>query len=141
MSEFNLRSPAAKVGPLVYFGRMLDKIREHAKGKLPGDYQSNLGTGFDARCVKFLGVDYEQLKAEVLRGGSDDELLRWCYKHGRRPSDDEIHIWNEFMRKCGWNDDVSEIVARRKKEGGLENRDDIVTMFQFIDADESRPID
>jgi hypothetical protein len=38
-----LRSPYDKVGRLVYFGCMLDKIRLHAIGKLPPDYQSNLG--------------------------------------------------------------------------------------------------
>jgi len=32
-----LRSPSAKVGGLVYFGSMLDKIRLHAAGKLPSD--------------------------------------------------------------------------------------------------------
>lgn len=38
-----LRSPYAKVGRLVYFGRMLDKIRFHAMGKLPPEYETNLG--------------------------------------------------------------------------------------------------
>ena len=43
-----LRSPYLKVGRLVYFGRMLDKIRLHAAGKLPeADYGANLGKGFD----------------------------------------------------------------------------------------------
>ncbi|MGI8891064.1 MAG: DUF5069 domain-containing protein [Chthoniobacterales bacterium] len=49
-----------------------------------------------------------------------------------------MEIWSEFMRKCGWQDDISETVARRKNEGGLAGRDDIQTMFQFIDADEGR---
>jgi len=36
-----LRSPYVKVGRLVYFGRMLDKIRLHAAGRLPvADYLS-----------------------------------------------------------------------------------------------------
>ena len=39
-----LRSPYDKVR-LVYFDRMLDKIGLHATGKLPPDYQSNLGDG------------------------------------------------------------------------------------------------
>ena len=46
MRELGLRSPYAKVGGLVYFGRMLDKIRQHAKGQLRPDYQTNLGRGF-----------------------------------------------------------------------------------------------
>jgi len=140
MNDLGIRSPAAEVESLMYFGRMLDKIRQHDKGELPADYQANLGKGFDRRCVKFLGVDYAELRDEALRGRSDEELLAWSFERGRRPSEDEIHIWNEFMRKCGWNDDVSEIVARRKKEAGLAEREDIVTMFQFIDADEGRPI-
>jgi len=42
MREFGLRSPYDKVGGLLYFGRMLDKIRSHAKGELPLEYEVNL---------------------------------------------------------------------------------------------------
>jgi hypothetical protein len=42
------------------------------------------------------------------------------------------------MRKRGWNDEVSEILQRRKKEAGMMDRSDIQTTFQFIDADEGR---
>ncbi len=140
MSEFPLRSPAAKVGGIFHFGRMLDKIRVHAQGNLPDDYQANLGRGFDGSCVKFLGVDYGELVERVKNGGSDEEILRWCLERGRRPSEREIHVWNQFMRKLGWNDDITETLKRRKKEGDLEDRSDIETMFQFIDADEGREI-
>ena len=62
MSNLGLRSPFVKVGGLVHFARMLDKIRAHAKGELPADYQANLGREFDASCVTFLRVDYNHLK-------------------------------------------------------------------------------
>jgi hypothetical protein len=42
------------------------------------------------------------------------------------------------MRKRGWNDEVSEILQRRKKEAGMMGRSDIQTVFEFIDADEGR---
>ena len=138
MSEFPLRSPAAKVGGIFHFGRMLDKVRIHARGQLPPDYQANLGKGFDGSCIKFLGVDYGELAERVKNGGSDEEILRWCLERGRRPAEREIHVWNEFMRKVGWNDEVTETLKRRKKERGIEDRSDIETMFQFIDADEDR---
>jgi|SRR6267143_3748467 gluconokinase len=141
MSGFPLRSPAVKVGGIFHFGRMLDKMRVHAQGKLPGDYQANLGKGFDGSCVKFLGLDYDELVERVLEGGSDEEIFRWCLERGRKPSEREIRVWNEFMRKLGWNDEVTETLKRRKKEGGLEDRSDIETMFQFIDADEGREIE
>jgi uncharacterized protein DUF5069 len=140
MSEFPVRSPAAKIGGLVYFGRMLDKIRLHARGELPEDYQPNLGKGFDAKCCAFLHLDYGDLAERVRQGATDEELLEWAFTAGRRPNDDEITMWNEFMRKFGWRDQAAEIVARRKREAGMENRAEIETMFQFIDADEGRPV-
>ena len=117
---------------------MLDKIRLHAKGKLPADYHDNLGKGFDEKCVRFLRVDYDDVVERVKAGGTEEEILEWCFKTGRRPSEDDVYVWNEFMRKRGWDDEVSEILNRRKAEAGMSNRSDIQTSFQFIDADEGR---
>jgi hypothetical protein len=138
MRELGLRSPSSKVGGIVYFGRMLDKIRQHHKGELSADYQANLGRGFDASCATFLRVDYNRLADRVKEGGSDDEILQWCWGMGQSPSEDEVYVWNEFMRKRGWNDELSEILKRRKKEAGMAGRSEIQTMFTFIDADEGR---
>ncbi len=138
MERLPLRSPFAKVNGLVYFGRMLDKIRIHAKGELPDDYQANLGKGFDGSCVQFLRVDYNDMVDQVKQGAADEDVLQWCFNNGRRPSDEEIYVWNEFMRKRGWNDEVSETLKRRKKEAGMAGRSEIETMFSFIDADEGR---
>jgi hypothetical protein len=140
MTKLGLRSPSAKVGGLFYFGRMMDKIRSHAKDELPPDYQPNLGRGFDEKCVTFLQVNYDQLVERAKQGGTDDEILQWCFDVGRQPSDDEIYVWNEFMRKRGWNDEVSETLKRRKKEAGMAGRSEIETMFAFIDADEGRSL-
>jgi len=138
MITIALRSPSEKVGGLFYFGRMLDKIRMQAKGELPSDYHANLGKGFDEKCVKFLRINYDELVDRVKQGGTDEEILQWCLDYGRRPSQDDIYVWNEFMRKRGWNDEVFEILKRRKQEAGMANRSDIETAFQFIDADEGR---
>jgi gluconokinase len=138
VADFPLRSPSEKIGGLFYFGRMLDKIRLHAKGRLPADYHANLGKGFDEKCVRFLRINYDPLIERVKKGGTDEEILEWCFNVGRKPSDDDIYVWNEFMRKRGWNDEVSEILSRRKQEAGMADRSDIETSFQFIDADEGR---
>ncbi len=140
MSNFPVRSPAAQVGGIVYFGRMLDKIRVHAAGELPPEYQANLGKGFDTNCLTFLHVNYPPLVERVKQGGSDEEILRWCFEQGRQLSPDDIAVWNEFMRKRGWNDDVAEFLTRRKKEAGMAGRSEIKTMFEFIDVDEGRPL-
>jgi hypothetical protein len=138
MATRALRSPSERVGGLFYFGRMLDKIRLHAKGELPSDYHANLGKGFDEKCVRLLRMNYDQLIERVRRHGTDEEILQWCFTIGRRPSEDDIYVWNEFMRKRGWSDEASEILKRRKAEAGMSDRADIQTAFQFIDADEGR---
>jgi uncharacterized protein DUF5069 len=138
MATVNLRSPREKIGGLFYFGRMLDKIRLHAKGELPADYHPNLGKGFDEKCAKFLRINYDQLVDRVKQGGTDEEILQWCFENGRLPNEDDIYVWNEFMRKRGWNDEVSEILKRRKQQAEMADRSDIETAFQFIDADEGR---
>ncbi|HEY0370161.1 MAG TPA: DUF5069 domain-containing protein [Chthoniobacterales bacterium] len=141
MSNLPVRSPASKVAGIVYFGRMIDKIKANAQGLLPSDYQANLGKGFDARCTRFLRVDYNQLVHRVLQhDGSDDEILQWCFTNGRKPEPDEIHVWNEYMRKVGWNDETSPTLMRRKKEAGMAGRSEIRTMFEFIDVDEGRSL-
>ena len=75
---------------LIYFARMLDKIRLKAAGKLPPEYFTGVEdpTHFDARCARFLGVNYAELAERTLQGGSDEEILQWCFAHGRRPSDE-----------------------------------------------------
>jgi hypothetical protein len=134
----NLRSPYVQVDGIHYFARMLDKIRLHSEGSLPPDFQANLGTGFDGRCLSFLRIQYSALVQRVKEGGSDEEILAWALTKGRKPSAEEIEIWNDFMRKRGWNDESSQRLALRKEESGFPDRDDIQTFFDYIDMDEER---
>jgi len=134
------RSPQDQVGGIVYFGRMIDKVRLMAAGDLHPDLHKNLGGGFDLRCLKILGVSYDALAAAVRGGLSDEDALAWCFTNGRQPDDEEIEIWSEFMRKRGWNDSGTEMLIQRKKESGFENRDEIRTMFDYINADEGRAV-
>lgn len=134
----DLRSPHVRTGGLVYFARMLDKIRLHHAGRLPSEYHPNLGAGFDGQCCRFLWIDYPALVERTKADGSDDELLAWAYQQGRKPSDEEALVWNDFMRKRGWNDEASDRLRQRKAESELSERDDIQTFFDYIDADEDR---
>jgi hypothetical protein len=138
MQVENLRSPYAQTKGIYYFARMLDKIRLNEAGELPADYQPNLGIGFDGRCINFLSVKYPALVERVKEGGTDDEVLDWCFSQGRQPSAEEIEVWDEFMRKRGWNDEATPTLQRRLREGNFEDRTDIVTFFDFIDLDEER---
>lgn len=137
-----LRSPFDQVKGIVYFGRMLDKIRLAAAGKLPEGWQAARGTAmkgsFDARCCAFLRVDYAALEAETLKGDkSDEQLLEWAFRQGRRPSEEEIEVWNGFMTKRGWRDAGTQRLHERLAEIGL-SPGTVETMFEFIDLDEGR---
>lgn len=133
------KSPYVRIEGIVYFPRMLEKIRLHAAGELREDLQANLGISFDERCCTFLGVAYEDVVAQVKAGGSDESVLEWCFENGMRPTPEQVEVWSEFMRKRGWNDEVAGKLAERKAESGFTDRDDIVVMFDYIDADEGRP--
>jgi len=134
-----LRTPYARVGRLVYFGRMLDKIRLHAAGRLPAaDYAENLGRGFDLRCCNFLRVPYAELQARTLAGDLDDlGLLHWAEQRGGGRTDEECEVWNGFMMKRCWRDVGASVLARRIAESRLEDRP-VTTMFDYLDFDEGR---
>ncbi len=137
-----LRSPYAKVGRIVYFGRMLDKMRLHAAGKLPPEYVTNLGDAtpgmFDTRCCLFLHIRYDDLKQYVLSGGiTEEQALAWAEERGGRRTDEECTVWNAFMTKRGWRDSSVSRLAQRIKEGGFEDKT-VLTMFDYIDYDEGR---
>lgn len=135
------KSAYDRVGGLVYFARMLDKIRLHAAGRLPEAYHKNLGIGFDGRCVRFLRVDYQALRGRVLQGGTDEELLQWCFDQGRRPNEEETLIWNSFMVKRGWKDEAdgsTQELDGYKAASGLSSRQDLLTFFDYYEVDEGR---
>lgn len=130
--------PLITVGGLTYFGRMLDKIRKHARGDLREDFHANLGKGMDSRLCSFLHVDYAALKTQVLTGATDEQVLEWCYASSRRLNADEILIWNDFLTKRGWNDSGTVVLERFKAEAGLTDRTDIRTLLDFWAVDEGR---
>ncbi len=125
---------------LIYFARMLDKIRLHAAGRLDEGYFVGIEdpTFFDARCTRFLGVSYEELVARTLQGGSDEETLDWCFTHGRKRSEEEIEIWNAFLAKRGWRDTGSADLRAAKARAGWSDRNDIQTWVDLHDAEEGR---
>ena len=139
MAELFPRSPYEAVRGLVYFPRMLDKIRLHAAGSLPPLYLKHLGVDFDGRCLRLLGVNYEDVRRLVLAGEPDEKVLDWCLANGRKPTGEDIETWSGFMMKRGWRDEASDRIIFRLKEAGMESRDgEAVTMFDFIDLDEGR---
>ncbi|BCU78811.1 DUF5069 domain-containing protein [Luteolibacter sp. LG18] len=134
---FPIRSPRDMIGGISVFGRILDKIRLNAEGKLPEGYHIGVIPGkrtFDDRVCRLLGIEFEDLQKRTLEGGTYEEILDWCFDHGRKPDQEQIDVWNAFMRKRGWNDEAGLVEA--KQAAGFEDREDIQTFFDLMDAEE-----
>ena len=128
---------------MVYFGRMIDKIRLQAAGRLPPDYQANLGDSkpgvFDTRCCEFLRVRFHEIERRALDGGTDEAVLAWTEERGGPRTDAECAVWNGFMIKVGWRSGAAseQRLRQRIAESGLTGKP-IETFFDFIDFDEGR---
>ena len=128
-----------KTRGVFYFARMCSKIRLHAAGKLPEDYFEMLGSGFDGRTCRYLSVSYEDVRAQVLAGHSDEQVLDWCYAHGRPLNAEQILIYNSFMSKRGWRDDETDgFIPEMIQKYGLKNDGTAITDFDLIEIDEGR---
>ena len=127
-----------KLGGLYFLPRSIDKIRKHARGVLHEDHHEYVGKGFDGRLCHFLGIRYDDLKARVLEGGTDEEILTWCKEQGRPITDLDVMIWNGFAAKRGWRDDATPGLEKNKADSGLAHRTDLLTFFDYYEVDEGR---
>ena len=134
------KSPKEMTNGMMYFPRMLDKIRLHARGELHEDYHANLGAAraADGACSNLLRVKYDNLRERVLQGGTDEDILEWCFEKGRRLNEGDLVVWNGFASKLGWRDFATPMLERMKKANGISDRDDIATISDLIDFDEGR---
>lgn len=121
-----------------YFARMCQKIRLMRDGELHEDYQPNLGKGFDKWTCELLEIDYDELVKIAQSEENDEAVLTWAYENGVKPESPKLDWWLSYMRNRGYNDDLSEVLNKRKVEAGFGGRDDIATFFDFIDAEEGR---
>ena len=133
-------SPKEMCGGVMYFPRMIDKIRMHGCGKLPADYHENFGRrqGGDGMLCNFLRVEHGKLCELVMTGGTDEEILEWCYVNGRRLNEGDIMVWNAFISKLGWNDFATPFLEHIKQKEHIAHRTDIQTIIDLIDLDEGR---
>ena len=141
--KMNDKAPGSfheKTGGMMHFPRMRDKMRLYAKGELREDGHANPGVvnRADGLCCHYLRVPYEALKKRVWEGGTDEEILEWCFGKGRRLDGMDILIRNEFIRKRGWNDEASGRLSTWKQESGHTQRADLTAIPDYTDVLEWR---
>ena len=135
-------SAHVKTHGVVYFARMIDKIRLHAAGRLPADYVGHLGgadaTSFDSRFCRFWALDYERVKSRTLQGGDAETVFDDLFS-GRLPlNPEQVFVWNLFLLKRGWRDSGTPGVVEGKAAAGLAERADVQTYIDLQDVEEGR---
>ena len=123
----------------MHLPRFIDKIRLHLAGKLPPDYQPNLGKGFDGLWLETAGVDGAQFIEVVKHSITDGEVCDWVREHVQKAESVKA-AHRERMLSSPRKDDAAmqARLALRKQEAGLAHRDEIQCFVDFIDADEKR---
>lgn len=139
MAQVPLCNDYVEVRGVIFFARMLQKIRLNAKGALPAGYNVGMTepTCFDARFCRFWEVDYDKIVARTLQGGTDEEVFDAIFA-GRKINPEHVLFWNGFLSKRGWRDEASAELEEVKQSHGFGARKDIQTFIDFHDADEGR---
>lgn len=123
---------------VVFFARMVDKIRLKQQGLLPEGYLLGFTdpTCLDARFCRFWEVDYDDLAAKAIEVEDNEELLKYAFRNRKWPNDEQILVWNSFLIKRGWRDNGS--FEEDKVAAGCAGRDDVQTYVDLHDVDEGR---
>lgn len=133
-------SPRIELEGIIYLPRMLEKIRLMHAGILHPDLHANLGRAMDLWTCQFLGVEYQELRAQVIAGATDENILCWAREHGITRPDFELAWFNSHLRNFGYRDSMSERLEERKKEAPHTDRADILSFIDYIEVDEGRTI-
>ena len=94
----------------------------------------------DLWTCQFLGVDYNDLKAQVIAGATDEDALNWARENGVTRPDYEKAWFLAYMKTRGFRDDLSKRLAERKKDDPRTDRDDILSFMDYIEIDEGRSL-
>lgn len=133
------RSPRETMCGWMHLPRFIDKIRLYLAGRLSGDYQENLGKGFDKAWLEAAGVDLDAFMKVVKNTITDGEVADWVARHVKKTDADKAAHAARMLAYPAADDDAGQSRLRqRKEESGLEKRDDIRCFVDYIDADEGR---
>ncbi|MBC8245736.1 MAG: DUF5069 domain-containing protein [Verrucomicrobia bacterium] len=136
--EIYPRSPYETMDGWVHLPRLVDKIRLHEAGQLPADYQPNyLHKGFDLAWFEVSGVEPDTFVGVVKNAITDGQVSDWVKANVRVPDEAKTALRDKLL-SYGTEGALLELLTRRKAESGLQDRDDIRCMFDYIDADEGR---
>ena len=123
-----------RLGGYVILPRMLDKGRATIAGK-HGEY--HYACPMDQRFLDFVGIDPGALKKQLVAGKGDGEILAWIEKTGKhKRTDSEIACWSALAAERAPADLESREYFNKLHKTCAPKREDIVTWFDLLDADD-----
>ena len=131
------RSAREVMAGWTYLPRFVDKTRLHLAGRLHSDYQENFCKGFDGAWLNTAGITAEQFIDVVKNSITDGEVTDWVMKNVNK-TEAEKSAFREYILNRGKEEEMKPRLKMRKEQSGLTHRDDILTIVDYIDADEKR---
>ncbi|MGI8957641.1 MAG: DUF5069 domain-containing protein [Chthoniobacterales bacterium] len=128
------RSPKTRVGGYVILGRTLDKCRALLAGDI-GEY--HFDCPLDNMLFGWKGIKGDDFKAEVEKGKSDEEMVKWVDANGTPKSDEEKAAWCEQMLAANPydNPEKREWYADSVKPLGLDPA--TTPLFDWLETDDA----
>ena len=135
LTERPPRSPRVRLGGYVILPRMLDKCRAELAGT-NGEYHYDCP--LDQRFLNFAGINADALKAEVVKGLGDGEILSWINESSStKPEASAVVQWSTYAEARVPSDNESrEFVNGIVAGAGGAEREDIGTWFEILDLDD-----
>jgi nitroreductase len=131
-----LRSPKETGLGLMHLPRLIDKVRLHAKGHLPG--YNFLTSGFDKMLIQLLGVTPLAFREAVQAAKDDEGVFQWLTDHAKMPSPAEREAFNQKLASIGPSDAARAARFRTLLDSLDPARSELKSFVDLIDLQEGR---
>ena len=127
------RSPKQRLGNYVILARTLDKCRALLWGNI-GEY--HFDCPLDNMLFGPMGINANEFKAEVERGASDEEMVKWMDSHATMKSPDEVKAWSDQMMAANPydNPEKRDWFVEQVSVYNLDPK--TTTLFDWLDVDD-----
>ena len=128
------RSPRSRLGGYVILPRMLDKGRAELAGT-QGEYY--YACPLDQRFLEFAGIKAKALKAQLVTGKGDGEILQWVKAHAQpQRTEAEIEAWSVWQERRAPDNPDSRAFFNGLHAKVAPQRTDITSWFDLLEVDD-----
>ncbi|MFN2475406.1 MAG: DUF5069 domain-containing protein [Chthoniobacterales bacterium] len=127
------RSPKTRLGEYVILARALDKCRALLWGNI-GEY--HFDCPLDNMLFGPMGIKGDDFKAEVEKGASDEEMVKWVDSNRTMKSSDEVKTWSDGMMAANPYNDPEKRDWFVEQVSVFKLDPATTTLFDWLDVDD-----